>query len=386
MENIVSAMPQLQQLQQIGQAMAANGTFSASGGNAVFMELIAQLMGELGEGEGSFDFLSGFFQQEGEQKPLQDLAMLQELAGAFLMNPANQLDPEELSELFGGKAEAAVAGLSEIRLGTDEKVPQGILNAFAAKPEAVTAEEGDAFGEMLAKDIQSAAWNRGSEASKDNGSAMLMAEGRFGNAIAEVKRQLAGQDKVSTEALDIDQLQSQVTRGIPMGFISEAKEPEETEAPPLLDQLQSGITERLARGENEFVLKLKPAELGEITIKLLEKGGKTVLSIATASSQTARMLNGELEALRAAVRPMEVEVNEVTVQRPEGQEALSQQFDMAGQQYAGEHFAEQQFAEQRRQASNHRAAQPWWPGFAEEEEEPETITQVLEAAGLDTYV
>ena len=385
MENIVSSMPQIQQLQQIQQAMAANGAVSASGGNNMFMELIAQLMGGLGEEEGSFDFLSGLFQEEGEQKPLQDLAMLQELASALFMNPANTLNAEELGELFGGKD--ALAAINSDAFGVrpaDQKVQQGILNAFADKA-AAAGEEGDAFGEMLAKDIQSATWNHGGEAAEEDGSAMLMAQGRFGNAVAAVKRQLAGQDKANVEALDIDQLQSRMSRGIPMGFISEAKEPEEAEAPPLLDQLQNSITERLARGENEFVLKLKPAELGEITIRLLERGGKTVLSIATGSSQTARMLNGELEALRAAVRPMEVEVNEVTVQRPEGQEALSQQFDMAGQQFAGQHFAEQQFAEQHRQAANHRTAQPWWPGLAEEEEDQETA-QILETQALDTYV
>jgi flagellar hook-length control protein FliK len=92
-------------------------------------------------------------------------------------------------------------------------------------------------------------------------------------------------------------------------------------------------------------MSLKPESLGEITVKLTEEAGKSVLTITTASAATAKLLNSDLDALKAAMAPLNVRVNEAVTQTAAPQQSGSQLFDMAGQQFAGQQ-QQQQFAQQ----------------------------------------
>lgn len=114
---------------------------------------------------------------------------------------------------------------------------------------------------------------------------------------------------------------------------------------PVSEQISGGIKENLSLGKSEFTVKLNPESLGEITVKLAEEAGKTTLTITTASAQTAKLINSDMDALKAAVAPMNVQVNEAVTQSEASQQGGMQQFDMTGQ-FASQQQASQQFAAQ----------------------------------------
>jgi len=118
-----------------------------------------------------------------------------------------------------------------------------------------------------------------------------------------------------------------------------------TESTPLTQQLTEGFKSNLSLGKSEFTMSLKPESLGEITVKLTEEAGRSVLTITTASAATAKLLNSDLDALKAAMAPLNVRVNEAVTQTAAPQQSGSQLFDMAGQQFAGQQ-QQQQFAQQ----------------------------------------
>ena len=118
-----------------------------------------------------------------------------------------------------------------------------------------------------------------------------------------------------------------------------------TESAPLTQQLTEGLKSNLSLGKSEFTMSLKPESLGEITVKLTEEAGRSVLTITTASAATAKLLNSDLDALKAAMAPLNVRVNEAVTQTAAPQQSGSQLFDMAGQQFAGQQ-QQRQFAQQ----------------------------------------
>ncbi len=162
--------------------------------------------------------------------------------------------------------------------------------------------------------------------------------------------------------------------------VSTAKTETADAAPAVLDQITTGISENLNTGKTEFVMKLKPEALGEITVKLVEESGKKTLQIITGSTHTANLINNELAALREAVKPMQVEVHDVIFKAPEtaGQEQLN--LNLAGQHMGNQHF----FGEQRRQFSSHpqntgHYNNEYADDFADE-------TQQLMQDGLNIYI
>lgn len=79
----------------------------------------------------------------------------------------------------------------------------------------------------------------------------------------------------------------------------------------IVRQTVEGIKQNIASGKEEFVMKLSPEGLGEITVKLVSENGHTTLQLTAQSQSIQRILGAELEALKQAVRPYNVEVKEV---------------------------------------------------------------------------
>lgn len=141
---------------------------------------------------------------------------------------------------------------------------------------------------------------------------------------------------------------------------------------PVLEQMQKGIFDQLNLGKTEFVVKLKPEALGEITVKLTESGGKTTLNIV-ASSQTAKMINQDLAALREVMKPMQVEVHAAVTSTPSSSESTMQHFNMQNQQF------------QQRNPHFQQSHSGSYTGFHGEETE-EFVLETLVNDGLDTYI
>ena len=151
----------------------------------------------------------------------------------------------------------------------------------------------------------------------------------------------------------------------------------------IAEQITDGVKANINLEKSEFTVKLNPEELGELTLKLVEENGKMVLDITAASEKTARMLNGDIAALRDSVGSMNIEVREVTVSAPEEIQENSAQFNMTSQQ-----FSEQQRAFQNQQQQGNK---PYYAvgheAYGAEMVTPDYAGRIKSAVdGLDTYV
>lgn len=217
----------------------------------------------------------------------------------------------------------------------------------------------------------------------------------FRDAVALVKQQAQQkqQDSGEAEPLDVDALQMHANAQRPQleGQVKMQQVQADSNEQPvdLAKQISEKMLLHLEKGEREFTMKLNPESLGEITVKLLQKDGKMTLSIAAASETTVKLLNGEMEALRMAVRPMQVEVRQAVVQTQDADgQNMQQQMDMSSGQFFDH---SQQAQQQAQQFANGRAnVVPF--DLEQILEQPATMEQAQQAAQtiadnlLDLYV
>ncbi len=151
----------------------------------------------------------------------------------------------------------------------------------------------------------------------------------------------------------------------------------------IAEQITDGVKANINLEKSEFTVKLNPEELGELTLKLIEENGKMVLDITAASEKTARMLNGDIVALRESVGSMNIEVREVTVSAPEEIQENNAQFNMTNQQ-----FSDRQRAFQNQQQQDNK---PYYAAthsvYGAETVTSDYAGRIKSAVdGLDTYV
>lgn len=199
--------------------------------------------------------------------------------------------------------------------------PNAFSQLAALKSVASTATDDDADGDLLSR------------------------QQSYSQSIAKAKELLTKSAKDSDQAESVDKLQSSLSASkTATPFELRMQAAAKTESISVAQQIETGLEKNLALGKNEFTIKLKPESLGEITVKLTEEAGKATLTITTASAATAKLLNSDLDALKAAVAPLNVRVNEAVTQTAPAQQSGGQPFDMSGQQFAGQQ--QQQFAQQ----------------------------------------
>lgn len=364
---------------------------------ALIFEQMAMAMGQTPEGgfEMSQDATGN---QEDESKDTDNLMM--QLAGAMMVqNP-------QLLAFFQQDDASAEELVSALNLPADVK--QFLLDTrLAAQTPQSNSDTAAAFVEAMA-DSKVAGAAQVSEQSNDAQAGTserfveILSRGQeensvddlqglqndFLRSIREAKSLMSSSEKSGKEEmpLDIDKLQSDVmsNRFNPLSSLEgktvrmEFSEPQ----PPEVDQqIQQGITENLLNGRKEFVIKLRPEGLGEITVKLLEKPGEaSVLSLVTASAESAKLINEKLTALQEAMRPLQVQVNMATQQPVQPSQAgsqpdfNSQQF-MFDQNHSGSSQQEQQSGK-----SGGSIFSLTEDGLVEEFAEEEEVD------GLDTYV
>ncbi|MEA4892904.1 MAG: flagellar hook-length control protein FliK [Peptococcaceae bacterium] len=322
-----------------------------------FLAVIQNMLAQMLEGspedpaaaaEGTPLMLNPQDSEEGRELMEAYAAMLAGASGVLVKPPAELA--AELTQADTGQA-AAIQPAADTGSGpaTAQGLAAAVLSAEAApktpEPAAAAAAEQSPPGNFrLSQEgipILEASYTEMVEPAADSGGInsekqLFRVQSRFNEALDQVKKQLA-EDKPAAakepEELDADLLQQQVN-GRKTSWTERLAARGETEAQTTLPgQLEEGIRENLTLGKREFTLKLKPESLGEITVKLIEKSGKMTLTISAASAQTARLINSDLYALREAVRPLQVEVQEAVPQSPESSQSQLQQFDMTGQQF-----------------------------------------------------
>lgn len=125
------------------------------------------------------------------------------------------------------------------------------------------------------------------------------------------------------------------------------------------NQIREQVFEHLSKGDREFVMKLKPESLGEIVVKMQEKDGKLSLSILTASTQTAKLLNESSETLKAALRPIQAEIKEI-LPRPESSETAGRPDWPGSDSFRQNHFSGQRQPEwQQKRKREDRSSEDW---------------------------
>ncbi len=141
--------------------------------------------------------------------------------------------------------------------------------------------------------------------------------------------------------------------------------------------MKNSIFENVAKGKNEFVVRLKPEGIGEIVVKLSEDKEKISLSILTTSTQTARLISNEVAALQNALKPLNAEVQEITT--------------IAGNEQAAQYSAQNQMTDQGKQSHSQQEPSHSRRGqrVAGVEEDFDGTVEAGLAAGddvLDTYI
>lgn len=206
----------------------------------------------------------------------------------------------------------------------------------------------------------------------------LQGSGNFRSAVLQAQQLMTNrttEDSLPVEAIDVEAMQKRVDEGVYLNDTTKTGENRLPEPGELLKQAESGIRQNLAAGKSEFVVKLKPDGLGEITVKLIEGENKLSLTIVTASSETAKLLTGELEALKLSLRPLNTEVREIIVQNPE-----TRQQEAQNATFTGFHQGQQSQQQGARQQQGGRS-QDDYLGLEEAPSEWKTVL-----SELDTYI
>ena len=358
------------QLAQPGGAQTLQGMF---GGDA-FAQLLQQLLGQT---------IGAQSQSEDAEKQgsLMAADMFAQLFSGILPDSADMASV--LNEMQAGGQIGAVAAENE------QPLMQTLFDMVQTQGDVKPEKAGDLFLAQLTKSssdgepemqVISTAQTQG-QTSEENTNDLLGGESEFRNSILAAQKLLRGentgksqkQEKLPT---DVEQLQNVVNSG----KFKPAAQVEKTDsrtfdAQDIMAQVKTGIKENLLQGKNEFVVKLKPDGLGEITVKLVEADSKITLSIVTSSPQVAKLINGELAGLRETLRPLNADVHEVVSQADASYAAA--QNGQFSQQDMGRQF--QQF--------HQNQAQPMPFSQNEEELDQEALTQSMAPVSeLDTYI
>lgn len=322
---------------------------------------------------------------EGCNDPEQRFALM--LMMAFLeVNPDYTLN-DLTEEMAGGgnfeqtqlsPATAVMVAIQRL-MAKDDTIQEIPLFKDAQSLAELAKTDKDSFVELLQTlNPLSASYTKSQSNGQGDAQTALDMQRQFRMAVEQAKKAFGtGKNKGTT---DIEFLQQQVDAGIflkssSMFAMKTVSSFYDLEAANFLKQVQNGLMENLSQGaDSEFVLKLKPEGLGELTVKLLETAGKMTLSIAASNVETQRMLEAQLSSLREAMKPYEVEVAPII----SGKEDAAARFGGA----FGEQFHGQQ--DQPAQQQGHSHGGIW---YEDQEENGEFQSPVFQGSEtIDQYI
>lgn len=319
---------------------------------------------------------------------LPQIPMQEQQIAAQLTEPLTELQPEQIMAQQQMQSEVQEqqgmsAFTTEAKSGISEQA-EGMQESTPVSPKA----QQQALQQMDRMDLKQGA--EGKEPSSKLGQ-QLKLEQAMRQTTEQVRNRSTTKDQRSqqTKELDVDalQVQAETHRAVLNERISLAHtgQSEKRLSGGFEKQIAEELYAGLANGKSEFIIRLKPQTLGEVTVKLTEKDGQMTLRLSAVNEKTVKLLNNQLDALREAVRPMQVEVKQVVgqSQSADGQN-LSQQMDMSG----GHFFQQSNQAGQ----SFYRSAQQGCVIADEPEEAMASQQQAMAAAAqigqnmLDLYV
>lgn len=406
MENIQMRNAQILSNRQAMQAQQSTSiAVQGAGGMDAFAMIFAQmasLMEEGQEGENGFavpeEVLAGLMENLDEDSDDPNLLAMELAASMMVQNPQwiafLQQDDASAAEMVSAlnlptdvkqflmDARAAAQNLqNEAVQPFEQAVEQQPVEASEASEASSDPKAGmsDRFAELV------------SQSSDESADPMEGLQDSFLRNVRAARQLLSNAKSGKEEApqIDIDKLQNDVAsnRYNPLASLENRiahADFNEPKAPEVDQQIQQGITENLLKGQKEFVIKLRPEGLGEVTVKLLERPGQaSILSLVTSSTEAAKLINQKLSVLQEAMRPLQVQVN---MAEPDHYVEASQ----AGSQAYNEHsFLADEQNQQEQNQKNQRSGKSAGKVFSltgdmtiEEADEQE----LLAADGLDTYI
>ena len=282
-----------------------------------------------------------------------------------------------------------------------QQIPVVLGNSNAVNKENLSAQTKQAMSniensvKLDAEALNDVAENKIVDVQEQNSQTQEFELGRSFREAVQLIQQSAKKEKTEeTEVFDVDTLQAHVDvqRNKLEGHLKmqQLQGNKPVQAENVSKQVSEKMLLQLQKGEREFTIKLNPESLGEVTVKLLQKDGKMTLSLAAASETTVKLLNGQLEALKQAVRPMQVEVRQAVVQTQESDsQNMGQQMDMSngGQFFNQSKQAQEQFYGQNKGSSNNVRFS--LDGITEELASPEQVQQaatIITNNLLDLYL
>lgn len=261
-----------------------------------------------------------------------------------MMMAGQSVTVADVSELFAQLTGEAVVQTGAVAAGTSTT---DLLAAIASKPQETTVVQPQVANTSAVQAVVSAWKSAEQEAGASQGDA-LSGQAAFQQAVLAAQKLMKSDKGEAKESapVDIDQLQSKVDAGkaglienaIPVQTLVQTQRAAQTEgidlpdAADLLTQVKTGVMAGMNSGKNEFVVKLRPDGLGEITVKLVEANGGLSMSIITSNTQVQRLISGEMVGLREAMKPLGVEVQQV-VSQDAGQFHADQQNNFGGHQH-----------------------------------------------------
>lgn len=379
--------------------MQAQSQGQEQGGAQNFVTLLLQMLG--GDTPGKEDILAALKANKDAEEEGMNL-MLQMMMEMMATNPELALNihtvsPETLSELGWGTVPALEQFFAQ--QGLNAPVIEGVeVMDDLVNPDGEAENGGqninanpifEALEEMVGENSEEVIPVTVEHNFRQNHNFFDQGANDFRNAVSQAKQEMdfmsstqnLGKDQKRVE-VDVEKLQSEVDSGkfYTVNTPPEADElPEEPVTPAeVAQQVKEGIIQELGSGKDEFVVKLKPEGLGEITVRLMQDGDRIAMSISASNSHVARLLGSELEQLREALRPYNTVVQEVVDQQAY---ASNQDF---GQSFSSSQYQQRQYdGQQRRSGSSFQA-------FINGEE-PVTVEEIpagtrrIISTGLNTY-
>lgn len=371
-QTMVSMLQSAGRISQNGAVPMAQGT-----GGEGFAQLIQQLLGQT---------ICAQNQDEDAQEQGTQMAadMIAQLFGSTSVETTQQM-------LLNGQMQnqGAIEATQGDTAQTSLQMLMSAIQITDGKPDAKTAQLMQKIAAFQPENFQNdaelqtiSALQTQTKLTGETAENLLSGQSDFQNSILAAQKLLNSDQGKSTQTedpkfTDVEQLQSQVDSG---QFFQSMKVDKSLDSLPDADsvmaQIKSGIKDNVAQGKNEFIVKLKPDGLGEITVKMVEAESKISLSIVTSNPQVAKLINGELAGLQETLHPYHANIEEVVAQTNSPFDSAAQNGQFMQQDAAGQF---QQF----RQQNAHSTVGNEHEDELEETTLNETISSISE---LDTYI
>lgn len=332
----------MRNVQLSGGGLNAAGMQMGDGLDGIFAALFAQLMGDGGQvqAQNADELIAGILDGESRKKDEPNVQAMEMLANALFtlqdMDPLQVQQYEELIQTVLGTGTADIEPAQLLEAVTLTQQGAAVQTAAAADSlPAAPGEEKDSEWETMLESL-TASWEETPEAPREmkTNADFLMEQMRSQSAVRTVREALAEksrtgeQEKEEPAPIDIEALQQAVDS---KQFVPEtvAAQKPAADIREIASQLKTGILENVRQGKNEFVVRLKPEGLGEITVKFSESKNEIALRIVTSSASVGKMIAEDVAVLQNALRPLRAQVQEI-VTVPPANEAYAAGTALAG--------------------------------------------------------